>query len=128
MTTIERVDGRRHARRRGTDYMGWHSRAVCSDECVDPKVFSEPNERAGRPLERAVSRTLVAARTYCDRCPVMDRCLEQGVRQHATGVYGGIMLYAGHRFTGSRPRVAVRPMAPDEAEAFLADVHRKTGS
>ncbi len=67
----------------------WHQQAACSD--ADPRLFDPTG-----PRERLIARPrLHAAFAYCRSCPVLDKCLSDGIGHRDSGVRGGHLLTLG---------------------------------
>jgi hypothetical protein len=61
-------------------------------EGLDPNLFFDSYEESvlsNKVLARQVDKT------YCFQCPVMQQCLESGIKSKSTGVWGGVYLDEG---------------------------------
>ncbi|WP_438817800.1 WhiB family transcriptional regulator, partial [Streptomyces clavuligerus] len=67
----------------GRDAMAWQRAAACADE--DPELFF-PVSGSGPGAEQ-----VARARKVCERCPVVQDCLDWAKRTgQRTGVWGGV--------------------------------------
>lgn len=66
----------------------WRDEAACAGQ--PPSLFVE-DEWTGR-LSRRPNRTAAqeaTIRAFCDRCPVVGRCLREAVATGSIGIFGG---------------------------------------
>jgi WhiB family redox-sensing transcriptional regulator len=69
--------------------MEWQYEAAC--RFIDTALFAEVGKRQSRGDEARVGRAM----TICRGCPVRAECLEFGVTNRESGVYGGQHLIRG---------------------------------
>ncbi len=67
------------------DVYDWQFEGACRD--ADPALFFSPESERG-PRRRARE---TAAKLYCQRCPVIDLCLQHALQvKEPYGVWGGL--------------------------------------
>ena len=69
--------------------MAWQSEAACQYD--DTRLFAE----AGKRQTPAARRRVASAMAICAGCPVRAECLEFGISNRSSGVYGGQHLMRG---------------------------------
>lgn len=69
--------------------MAWMKRAACRG--ADPRLFGGLD---GKPTVADADR-IQQAWVYCAQCPMPNSCLRFGIRDRASGVYGGKILVDG---------------------------------
>ncbi len=82
------------------DVYDWQFEGACRDS--DPALFFSPESERG-PRRHAREN---AAKMYCQRCPVVEQCLQHALRvKEPYGVWGG--LTTSERAVVNSPAVAV---------------------
>jgi hypothetical protein len=68
----------------------WGNRAACIG--APTELFAPIHSEHSRARQRRVDQAV----TFCQRCPVQAECLALAKTDHLSGVWGGVMLTAGH--------------------------------
>lgn len=91
----------------------WRHRATC--RAVDPETFFPVSEQGPG------AQLIQEAKTFCQRCPVTDDCLQWALdhgQEH--GVWGGLAESERKSLHAAAGRPA-RQISDDRAEVFVAD-------
>ena len=71
--------------------LGWHERARCRQPDASPALFDELGTKPGHDAWLR----LAEAKVFCRECPVISECLDWGMDEGSSGIYGGVMLQGG---------------------------------